>query len=445
MGGVGKSQIATEYIYRHTADYSLVWWMGAEEPAALASEFARLAVEMNLPEKDSRDQSAIVSAVKQRLEQLEGWLLVYDNAAGPEDVKAFLPRGRSGHVIITSRNPGWGGVAKTIKIEEFKHEESIEYLAKRTHQDDPEAASDLADELGDLPLALSEAAAYMETTGTSMSEYLDLFRTQREELWKDQKPPEGYPDTVGTAWSISMKKVVQESPEGADLLSMCSFLAPDNIQLDLFSMGEEHIPEPLRSAASDRLAMNRAIRVLRQYSLIDTADGAVSVHRLVQAVVRDSMGIEQRKVWSEAALGIVRSVFPSGNFDVGAWDICAALLPHALSFSAHAERTGVEPGGTAILLNQVGSYLYGRAEYADARRIYERALKIDEAAYGPNHPNVAIHVNNLGGVLKALGDLKGAKQHYERALLIFRHFLGDEHPSTKIVRGNLDAVLQEMG
>lgn len=158
-----------------------------------------------------------------------------------------------------------------------------------------------------------------------------------------------------------MKKVVQESPEGAGLLYLCSFLAPDNIRLDLISKGQEYISEPLRSAVSNRLAMNRAIRVLRQYSLIDTSDGAVFVHRLVQAVVRDNMGTEKRKVWSEAALGVVNSVFPSGNFDVNAWDICAALLPHALSVSAHAEKSGVEPGGTAFLLNQVGFYLDGRA------------------------------------------------------------------------------------
>lgn len=177
MGGVGKSQIAIEYIYRHNADYSIFWWMGAEEPAALAAEFARLAGELDIPEKASTDQSVIVNAVKQHLGQLDGWLLVYDNAAAPEDIKNLLPMGGSGHVIITSRNPNWGGVAKTMKIKKFRHEESIGYLMERTQQDENKAASDLADELGDLPLALSEAASYMETTGTSMSEYLDLFRS----------------------------------------------------------------------------------------------------------------------------------------------------------------------------------------------------------------------------------------------------------------------------
>jgi len=79
-------------------------------------------------------------------------------------------------------------------------------------------------------------------------------------------------------------------------------------------------------------------------------------------------------------------------------------------------------------------------DLAGAKAAFERALKIDEAAYGRDHPSVAIRVNNLGGVLKALGDLAGAKAAYERALRIFRQFLPPGHPNIEIVRGNLESL-----
>ncbi len=347
------------------------------------------------------------------------------------------------------------------------------------------AAGALAEELGGLPLALEQAEAYILAKGIALGDYLELFRTRRKELWKDEKPPADYRDKVDTTWNLAMDRVKEEAPEGADLLNLCAFLAPDEIPRSLFGEGNEHIPESL----TDTLAVNRAVDALRPYSLIDASpeNAALSVHRLVQAVTRDQLSDEERKRWVEAAVRLVNSAFPSQSDDVFTWDKCAILLPHAMAVADHAEKLGTAPESTCRLLNQAGCYLHGRAEFIEAKsaieralkigentlgpdhplfaicvnnlgevlraqydlvsakKLFERALKIDEKAFGPNHPKVAVDVNNLGLVLQAMGDLDGAKKLFERALKIDGKSLGPDHPKVAIRLNNLGRVLQVMG
>jgi Cdc6-like AAA superfamily ATPase len=175
-GGVGKTQLAVEYIYRHKADYRVIWWVQSEELVTMAADYASLAVDLNLPEKDSTDQTKIVKAVKRWLEHNPGWLLIFDNAQDLREVRDYIPQGGAGHVIITSRNSDWGSVARLLSVQVFDRAESIEFLGKRTGQEDEKAADTLADELGDLPSALEQAGAYIKTTGRSLSDYPKLFR-----------------------------------------------------------------------------------------------------------------------------------------------------------------------------------------------------------------------------------------------------------------------------
>jgi tetratricopeptide (TPR) repeat protein len=437
MGGVGKTQLAVEYIYRHKANYRVVWWIHSEEPAAMADDYADLAEDLDLPEKESTDQRETVRAVKRWLEHNPGWLLIFDNAHDPKVVRDYLPRGGAGHVIITSRNPDWRSAARVLKVQVFDRTDSIEFLCRRIGQDDKKAADVLADELGDLPLALEQAGAYIEATGTTLKDYQELFQSRRTELWDDESTPPDYPDTVATTWSLAMEEVSKKSPAAADLLNLCAFLSPDEISPGMLGEGAEHIPEPLASTASDRLAMNRVVRALKRYSLIDASGESISVHRLVQAVVRDRLGEDDGDRWTEIAVRLLSAAFPFDSDDVRTWHLCSYLLPHALAAAAHAEAREVAPRETSLILNQTGGYLRRRAEFAEAKAQYERALAIDEEVYGRDHPSVATDVNNLGSVLKDLGDLQEAKECFERALAIFQRFLGEDHPSTATVRDNL--------
>lgn len=158
LGGVGKSQLAVEYIYRHLADYKLVWWIRSEDATSLAGDYASIARDLNLPEKDSKDQPEIVRAVKRWLESSEGGLLVFDYATGPEEICNYIPQGGAGHVIITSRNPNWRNVSKVLPVKVFKRPESIDFLCKRTGKDDIKTAGILQMSLVICPLLLSRQA-----------------------------------------------------------------------------------------------------------------------------------------------------------------------------------------------------------------------------------------------------------------------------------------------
>jgi len=196
LGGMGKTQLALAYTYLHLNDYSVIWWIKSEEPTSLAADYAELAKELDL-KRVSEDLDTQIKVVKQWLETNPGWLLVFDNAQKPSDLDKYLPKIGSGHVIITSRNSFWENLANVLDVPVFERVESIEFLFKRTDCSDREAADALADAVGDLPLALEQAGAYIKETGYSFNNYLKLFQERRKEILTLKKPI-NYPEPVAT-------------------------------------------------------------------------------------------------------------------------------------------------------------------------------------------------------------------------------------------------------
>ena len=206
-------------------------------------------------------------------------------------------------------------LAGEIPIREFKREESMEFLGRRTKQENEKEASLLADALGDLPLALEQAGAYIDELEISLADYLKLFQEQRNEILKRGKPI-GYPDTIATTWDISFKAVQAKSADAIDLLKLLAFLATDNIPRSIMIEGASELPEPLSSAAKDGIRFNDSIRALRRYSLISIADNSLSIHRLVQAVMLDRLAEDEKKKWAEAAIRMVNKAFPFESDEV---------------------------------------------------------------------------------------------------------------------------------
>lgn len=441
LGGVGKTQLAVEYAYRNGAGYDVVWWVRSEDPTTLASDYASLAVKLDLPEKDLTEQRVIVEAVKEWLRQNRDWLLIFDNAVDAESVRDYLPRGSAGHIIITSRSPNWMGMAKAFPVKTLPSAEAVELLLKRTGHQDETTAKRLADALGCLPLALEQAGAYIETRGCTMAHYLELFEKRQYELLQRGKPSTEYPDTVATTWSLSFQNIESENPAAAELLRLCAFFAPDDIPLKMLVEGAKELPESLSSTVADALLLDEALMALRQFSLIEVANETMTIHRLVQTVIRHAMDEADLKQWAGVAVHIVNVSFPEESYDVRTWPICLPLTPHASVALSHAEVIQFASGEMARLFNQIGVYLHARAEYAQAETMHERALAIDEAALGSDHPHVAIRLNNLGEVLREQGDLAGAKTCLERALAIDEAAFGLYHPIVAIRLNNLGLVL----
>lgn len=313
LGGVGKTQIALEYAYRHIEDYNIIWWIRSEKLDDLATDYAELASQLELPEKDYVDQKLKIEAIKRWLEDNAGWLLIFDNAQDPPDLERYLPIRGSGRVIITSRNSIWGTQVEHLEVHGFEREESIKFLIKRTGENNREGANDLAKALGDLPLALEQAGAFIKERGISLSKYLEKFRSrsQDDENLKllDLGKPIAYDKTIATTWSISIEEAASEVPVSLDLLNLCSFLDPDKIPLTLLYQGAKNLPEPLASAVRDELELDNAIQSLKRYSLINTTEDGFSMHRLTQAVIRKGLSDADNNKWGAAAFNLMKTAY----------------------------------------------------------------------------------------------------------------------------------------
>ena len=394
LGGVGKTQLAAEFAYRHRAEYDVVWWVRAEEPVTLLQDLAALAGALGLDPGAELD--AAVAAVRTWLEGNSRWLVVFDNATDPASVEAVMPRGGGGRVLVTSRNPSWGAVGRVLAVDVLAQEEAVALLLGRSGHDDADAADELARELGRLPLALEQAGALVaESPGMTLSRYLQLFRARAGEILSRGRAA-GYATTVATTWELAFQVVERASPPAAALLYVCAFVDPDDIPLGLIVSGADWA-EPLNAVADDPLALADALGHLGRFSLVTTAAGeAVAVHRLVQLVLRERMAEDERRSWAARVAVAVADAFPAASGDVRSWDRCALLLPHALAVTSHPGATdGDAATRTSSLLDRAGTYLQGRARFGQARSLFERALAIAESVHSPDHPVVGTHLNNL--------------------------------------------------
>ena len=172
------------------------------------------------------------------------------------------------------------------------------------------------------PLALEQASAYMETSGKPLGEYLSMFQKRRAEML-DRGKPANSPFTVATTWEISFREVEGQSPATAEMLNVCAYLAADEIPLEMFRAGAEHLPEELRNTMTDELLSGDAIGVLRRYSLMERNADALSVHRLVQLVCGSRLTESERGQYAEAAAKIVNSSFPQRSGDIRESRRCA--------------------------------------------------------------------------------------------------------------------------
>ena len=460
LGGVGKTQTAVEYAYRHRYRYRAVLWVRADTETDLASDYRELAKILDLPEKDAQDSHEVGAAVCRWLGREPGYLLILDNADDPALVRPYLPPEPKGHVLLTSRAQNFDalGIRKPTQLPVLEPDEALEFLRKRmgrgegpldpTEQD---AARILADELGYLPLALEQAAAYMVEHKEAFSSYRAAYCVLRLKLLDEMGPVTGeYPETVRTTWKRSFFAVAAASPASIALLGFSAFLAPDAIPYELILEGAAELGEPLApvltSPAGGDHALNKLLTPLTRHSLVrrDPEARTYSVHRLVQAVLLDELTAATRKDLAERAIKVLDRAFPNVGF--ATWPrFDERLVPHALAARGWVESEGLRVPEAARLLNNVGWYLHGRAGYAEAEPLFVQVLAIREAALGPNHPETAYSLNDLAVMILAQGRYGEAELLHRRALAIREAVLGPDHPDTACSLNNLALVLLARG
>ena len=443
LGGIGKTQIAIEYTYQHRKNYQVIWWIRAEEPATLAADYTQLAIELDLPKHEVTKQAIQIQAVRNWLEQHTNWLLIFDNAEERHDIRNYVPQMGNGHVLITSRNPIWDGLGTTLLVDVMQPKEALAFLAKRTDDPDPQAATILAKTLGYLPLALEQAAAYIRATSSSLDHYQTLFQKHHAQLLQQGYLATEYPNTVATIWELSFQKVQNTFPATVDFLNLCAFLAPDTISLDMITKGATHVPKRLAKTITDPLALDKLIGTLLHYSLVQRKGDTLTIHRLVQHVLRNRLNSTTQRRWAERAVQIINQAFPTPEFST--WSRCKQLLPHAQICARWIEKWALASEETGRLLNNTGLYLYNSAAYAESEPLYQRALHIREKILGAEHPDVATSLNNLADLYHTQGQYKQAEPLYQQALSIREKTLGPEHPEVAESLGNLAGLYHVQG
>lgn len=447
LGGIGKTQTALAYAYRHQREYAAVWWLDAESEPVLLASYGRIARALGLVGEMESDPQVAVHRAHAWLADHARWLVVFDNAEAPALVRKYLPSVAGGHVLVTSRNPAWRSVAPPLVVPLLSREEAVNLLMARCGQSDIETARALAAELGDLPLALAQAAAYIESTGCDLGHYQGLFRRAQARLLGKGDPPEGYSRTVAATWSLAFDKVRRESPAAAELLSLLAFLDPSGVPLRLVREQAEHLPAVLAQIAADPLELDAAIGLLRRHALVEREGERLLVHRLVQMVVREHLGQEAARHMATRAVAAVKAAFPFDWHGLATWASSREMLPHALTATAHATKLGAGTVVAGHLLHRAGQYLHRHGLLAEARQALERALEVWKKVLGTEeHPDVAASLYELAKVLQALGELTEARRHLELFLEIKKEVLGtEEHPDVAISLTVLAIVLQAQG
>ncbi|WP_261575931.1 FxSxx-COOH system tetratricopeptide repeat protein [Frankia gtarii] len=328
MGGVGKTQLAVEYAHRHAADYSLLWWVDAEQTALIAEKIAALAGPLGLPSALPVPDAA--TAVLAALGRRGDWLLVFDNAEQPGALRGWLPPG-SGHVLITSRNPdpAWNALAATVKVDLLPRADAVALLTRRLPGLDPVVADGLAGELGDLPLALAQAAGYLTRTRLPPADYLAAFQARRQRFLGEGDDLL-HAGRVDTCWSLSRDRLNDEAPAAVRLLELCALLAPDPIPLVLFTARPGLLDEPLAGIAGTHPTLDDTVGAVVDYSLARRTGDSIVVHRLIQTVIAGQLTRTRRRELTDTAARVLAAAAPGDPQDSATWPAWTALGPHLL-------------------------------------------------------------------------------------------------------------------
>jgi tetratricopeptide (TPR) repeat protein len=384
-------------------------------------------------------------------------LLILDNADDLALAREFTTPNKQGHVILTMRDQVTGRGAAPNELVKWGPNEGALFLLRRlgkiakdaSLKDAPDdlrgQAEELSKALDGLPLALDQAGAYILEAPSSLAEYLELYKNSPHKLLSMRGDHiYDHPESVTCTFRMSFDRVAAINSAAADLLRLCAFLDADTIPKEIFQRGADVLGESLGSVATDQFELNEAIKHCRRFSLLNrNEDRTVSVHRLVQVVLRNAMNSETQLLWAERAVRAVNRAFP--NVEYATWPSCERLIRHALALVRYIDELEIVIPEAARLLNRAGGYLKERARFAEAEPLYRRSLEICEKALGPEHQNVAGALNNLALFYDSLGRGAEAEPLYERGLAIYEKTLGPEDGRVATTVNNLAMLYCSMG
>jgi tetratricopeptide (TPR) repeat protein len=443
MGGLGKSQLAVEFCYRYGRFFRGVHWIQAN--LDMQAEIAENGLAMGLPYWPDKLPEQVQATLKVWQEEGGQRLIVLDNAEDLQVLQNWLPKLQSARLLITSRRENWPidmGL-NVKKLEVLARSQSIELLCKlaaRLKEMPDEQLDNLADFLGDLPLALDLAGWYLaDRPELPVEGYLAeleagsaLEHTSLRD-WAEHSPT-GHLTSLAATFALSWERLTEGDELAKQLFKIGGYCAPN------MPIPRQILAKAMGTDVPDH-ELDRALRKLESLGLMDSSEGSRRMHSLLAEFARLQDRDSDESVLPDLAEAMAE--ITTEAIESGLPENMRPLHEHLDFVARSAEESNLQSSGA--LWNNLGVNLKDLADYEGAKRILERALKIDENAYGPDHPNVARDVNNIGMVLQDLGDLQEARKCYERALKIDQKADGSDHPNVARDVNNIGSVLKDLG
>ena len=506
LGGIGKTQVALEFVYRYQSAYSRIYWISAVRQEYILDGYANIAKQAAMDIPFDSKPIEIATRVLEWLGKTQKWLLVLDNLDDmdvlstrnlnvPNVIETLLPQtGVQQHTLITTRNRHADSIpAQAVEVPLFAKPEAIELLVSLSNipvsSDSTEFDSieTIVHKLGYLPLAIVQAAAYVKEVTQDYDSFLKRYHAQQSDIHK--WIPQGlrrYPYSVATTWLMSFEVVRTRNPGGAELFQLLSFLNPDGVGIDFLQSGVEALQNDVRQLLSNQSEMAKALIELERFSLLkwNRRGQTLLIHRLVQAVVKDEMSNANLTMFRTVIIDLCYRAFPTQWDSFNDIRICRDYIPQVMIplLDSGAVRTEM----AAFVMSRVAAFLRSEGKLGDSEQFQIRALRIlterrgqdnetltfmnnlaliyldqgklgeagalqEEAVQkhkqilGPNNPRTLMCMHNLAGIYLTQRKLEEAATLEEKAMQKRRQVLGNDHPHTLTSMSTLVLIYQRQG
>jgi len=457
MGGVGKSQIAIEYVYRYQANYRAIFWLTASDQAALLSGFQEIGAL-------TRCTSALINvnpteaaqAVLRWLREQEGWLFIIDNLDDISVAKGYLPIIHGGgHTLITTRNPDATKIpAEGFQIPVLGEDAAIELLCVRSKIEFGESsaekthATELVRELGYLALAIEQVSGLIRSSVYTIEQFLQTYRKSRKRILL--RKPDGndpYRNSVAATFLLSVDAVkkLDYGVQALEILSLLVFLNPDGILIDFIQAGRQGLSIELQRTVEDDFTLSEALKALQKFSLIEILQKRQSIvtHRLIQAVVKDNMFDAEVDMHRHEIIEMFKAAFPETYDTREDRDLCRRFQNQVVEPLVQASR--VQSLEASFLLAKVGRFLSYDGKYVDGGRLFTLSLDICRTSIGCEHPYTLTSMGNLATTYLRQGKLNEAAELQEKVLKARKTIPGEDHPDTLTSMDNLAVTYSRQG